>query len=630
MAKSTSPDITPKEEPVTLDKPESPNYFLPSTQVEFTLDEITFTTNNESHPNQEYFMVVLLDSKIWVSTPTGEVRGEIGINTFRNALRAQYLPYSSMYVPLPSITTVRPWFAMIRYNGEIMAKGTLKKSCLPPRWRLLMGQIIKCLEDLIHKLNKKTRENIVPYPRFISLLLEHMTPKYDNEELTINLTRVFSVHNWILKPNQPKEPPFTDHMMAIYNLDVPVDSKASKYSSLTKEASKSKSSHSNKETKSSLAMDTSPIHPSPPTLVVGEMHKEAQQAASGPTSLGDTNKTKSAGDGLKTAHTDSGVSKKSKADEMSKKIKLEDLSDLLKDTRSAFFTPDSLTDEPVIISDESEEEEVKKAKQPPATSQDVHLLQSQKKELEHHKASAKAKTASLKAKSLYPDINQLTMLLVTSLKPELTKLLASRDFASYLSTELKELPSKGTELSEEIKELKQNAKDMELELPGDVKEILSKLDTFTSTISSLSSQVAELKNIQWELLAEFLALPHLVTNTLNRFATLVENASGATTMGVPSADKATASPTEGEKDTDTNLKNKLVDLLGIDIVTRYYNKKLLYEKYYEKMKKRRKRSKIINCDVLTKKGPISLKVYREDGTTEFIEKFKSSDLQLAE
>nr|GEU83079.1 hypothetical protein [Tanacetum cinerariifolium] len=55
----------------------------------------------------------------------------------------------------------------------------------------------------------------------------------------------------------------------------------------------------------------------------------------------------------------------------------------------------------------------------------------------------------------------------------------------------------------------------------------------------------------------------------------------------------------------TNLHNELVDLLGIDIVTQYYNKKLLYDKYYDKMLKRRKSSKIINCDVLTQKGPIT-------------------------
>nr|GEW93970.1 hypothetical protein [Tanacetum cinerariifolium] len=77
--------------------------------------------------------------------PDGELRGEIGITIFRNALRAQYLSHSSMYVSPPSITTVRPWFEMIGYNRENEVKGTLNKSCLPPRWRLLMGQIIQCL-----------------------------------------------------------------------------------------------------------------------------------------------------------------------------------------------------------------------------------------------------------------------------------------------------------------------------------------------------------------------------------------------------------------------------------------------------------------------------------------------------
>ncbi|GJX76635.1 hypothetical protein Tco_0503937 [Tanacetum coccineum] len=145
-------------------------------------------------------------------------------------------------------------------------------------------------EDLIHKLNKKTRKKIVPYPRFISLLLEHMMPEYDNEELTINPTQVFSVYNWTLKPNQPEDPPFTTHMKAIFNLDVPMDSKASKPSSQTKEtkASKSKTGQSEKDTQSSSARDKSPSYPSPPTPVVGKMHKEAQQAVGSPTSLGDT------------------------------------------------------------------------------------------------------------------------------------------------------------------------------------------------------------------------------------------------------------------------------------------------------------------------------------------------------
>ncbi|GKE20152.1 hypothetical protein Tco_1431664 [Tanacetum coccineum] len=135
----SSPKITPKEEPVTLDKPESLNPFLHADQVEFTFDEITFTTNNE------YTAKTLENYKIWVYTPTRGIMGEIGITTFRNALRAHYLPHSSEHVSPPLLEVVRPWFAMIRYNGEIRAKGTLKKSCLPPRWRLLMAQIIQCL-----------------------------------------------------------------------------------------------------------------------------------------------------------------------------------------------------------------------------------------------------------------------------------------------------------------------------------------------------------------------------------------------------------------------------------------------------------------------------------------------------
>ncbi|GKA64777.1 hypothetical protein Tco_0764484 [Tanacetum coccineum] len=99
-------------------------------------------------------------------------------------------------------------------------------------------------------------------------------------------------------------------MKAICNLNVHVDPKALKPSSQTEEvpqgkkpgaksrlrrkqsskhtsesktkASKSKTVQSEKETQSSSAKDKRPSHPLPPTLVVGEMHKEAHQAAGGP------------------------------------------------------------------------------------------------------------------------------------------------------------------------------------------------------------------------------------------------------------------------------------------------------------------------------------------------------------
>ncbi|GJR15470.1 hypothetical protein Tco_0798122 [Tanacetum coccineum] len=452
------PNLTPKEELVTLNKPESPNPFLPTIQV-------------------------LPDSKIWVSTPKGEVKGEIGITTFRNALRAQYLPHLSMYVPPPSITTVRPWFAMIGYNGEIRAKGTLRKICLPPRWRLLMQAAggLTSLGD----------------------------------------TNVDGAHPQLSSGS---------------NLSVLVD------------------------------------------------------------------KTKSAKDGLKTAHTTSGANKESRgADDILRKVKLEDLSNILKDTRYAFFTPDSPTDEPIIVSDVSSLTSVSKGR------------------ARASKVKAEDEVASMKAKPSYLDINQLTELLVNSLKPELSKILTLHDFPSCLPTELKDLPSKIIGLSGEIKVLKQHIKDMEIELPVDLIEIPTKLESFTSTISSLSSQVAELKNIQWKPPAEF--------------SIVMNNASGAASMDVPSAGQAPPSPAEGEKNTkyaSTNLKNELIDLLGKDVVTQYYTKKLHFDKYCDTMLKRKENLKITNCEVLTKKGPITLKIYKEDGSEEVISNLKTRVDQLTQ
>ncbi|GKE78696.1 hypothetical protein Tco_1544816, partial [Tanacetum coccineum] len=238
----------------------------------------------------------------------------------------------------------------------------------------------------------------------------------------------------------------------------------------------------------------------------------------------------SAGDGLKTAHIDSGANEESRADDISLKVKLEDLLDILKDRRFAFFTLDSPTDEPIIVSDESEEEdEVSKDKDTEATSHnEPEDTSSQKEELEQAKAKAKAEVASMKAKPSYPDINQLTELLV-----------------------------------------------------------------------------AELKNIHWELPAEFLNLP-------SQFSSIQEKLKILDSL-----------PREkNTKDVDTNLKDELVDLLGKNVVTQYYTKKLLFDKYYDKMLKRKKSPKITNCEVLTKKGPITPKIYRENGSDEVISNLK--------
>ncbi|GJW11245.1 hypothetical protein Tco_1577072 [Tanacetum coccineum] len=368
-----------------------------------------------------------------------------------------------------------------------------------------------CLKEAFTRAPTQYKEYLCEF-WFISLLLEYMMPEYDNEELTINPTK------------------------AIYNIDVLVDSQAPKTSSQTKNVPQAKKPGAkNKQTQSSSTKDKSSSHPSPSTSVVGEMHKEAQQAAGGPTSL------------RATSEEGSHPQLSSGSDFLVPQLKLileflllmnpylnnMDLSDLMKDTRSSFFTPDSPQDEPIIILDENEEEETEKDEDTHTTSHDVLEDTS----VPHPPSPKSAQIQELMAQ-LGPHIQISTSLL---------------NFCSGKAQDFG-FPSKSIEQG---------------------------------------------------------------YYTLNKFSIVVETASGAASKNVPSVGQATASPAEGEKNTNTatrdaeqtNLHNELVDLLDIDIMTQYYNKKLLYDKYYDKMLKRRKSSKIINCDVLTQKGPITLMEY---------------------
>ncbi|GJS19202.1 hypothetical protein Tco_0447834, partial [Tanacetum coccineum] len=270
------------------------------------------------------------------------------------------------------------------------------------------------------------------------------------------------------------------------------------------------------------------------------------------------------------------------------------------------------------LSDESEEEDADE-EETPDTSHDIPEYTSVPPP--PSPKSAQIQELMAQARPSYLDVNQLTILLVTSLKPELSKLLASHNFASCLPTELKELPSKFTELSGDIKELKKHV----AELKNTQRELPTKLQALPVLVSSVQKQLKTLDSLP--------SLLNKVTETLSRFATVVENALATTTKDVPSAGQSTASTAKGEKNTkdaETNLKDELVDLLGTNVVTHYHNKKLLFDKYCDKMLKGKKRPKITNCEVLIKKGPITLKIYREDRSKEVISNLKVSDLHLAE
>ncbi|GKC38634.1 hypothetical protein Tco_1051018 [Tanacetum coccineum] len=282
MAESSS-QIPQQQEPILQqepnpqqldqpDKPKSPIPFEPATQVSFHIDNIIFNDDSEMallyppHTNSSYFKVVSdfiskcclrkaftispnqykeymsefwytarahTNSKVWFSTPTGDILGEVEVNTFRNAIGAHYLSHSSEYVAPPFIETVRRWFPTIGYGEAVKAKGTLKKN-MPVEHKALYTS------SYSRKTNSKGKKPGAKY-------------------------------GYRKQPTSSKHHPLSKI-------------KATKDGS-SKAPTGSQNGHSTKKTQSSSNMDTNPSQPSAFTPVVAEMHKEDQQGTTRPASL---------------------------------------------------------------------------------------------------------------------------------------------------------------------------------------------------------------------------------------------------------------------------------------------------------------------------------------------------------
>ncbi|GJU40522.1 hypothetical protein Tco_1193479 [Tanacetum coccineum] len=196
--------------------------------------------------------------------------------------------------------------------------------------------------------------------------------------------------------------------------------------------------------------------------------------------------------------------------EASRIIKLENLAKLVQNVQPSFKELDSREDDPIIVVDDSDEDEDADKDGLHATLNIETEDASHKLELEKNKVEAEV--ALLKAQPSFSNMGQLNELLVKSLQTEFLKILSAHNFSSSLITELKDLPSKFNELTEEVKGFKKQVHELEIELPGDLKEIPTKLKDFTKTVTIETIQ-AKLKTLD--------ALPSLlnkVTNALNQFA----------------------------------------------------------------------------------------------------------------
>ncbi|GJS38495.1 hypothetical protein Tco_0563538 [Tanacetum coccineum] len=485
--------MTNQEQIPQQNQPEDIIPFGPAKQVGFNLEDViliptmrepfTISLNMHKEYLSEFWYTAksLKNLKVSFLTPTDGIYGEVGVNIFRNAIGAHYLPYSSEYVAPPSIDIVRQWFLTIGYGEGVSAKGTLRNSLLPLRW---------------------------------------------------------SVNNWALKPNQPEGPPFTAHMLAICAAAKPVVFKAPKplpmlrvsQGGSSKAPTGSKIGHLKRKKKSILAIDSNLSWTSASTPVVAEMHKEDKQATGDPKYLRVTSEERanpqlSSGydasadstveadpriyapsdsipqqqgmdKGIKNTsfdHISAGTSPHVLVDKTQSASKgLEtDLAKLMPNVKAGFIDLDSLEDDPIIVVDESDDDE------------------DDKREEVHTTSSVETKDASV----------------------------PNPPSPSSLPTELKELPSKFNELTEEVKWLKKQVHELEIELPVDLKDIPTKLEDFNKTVISLASQVAELKTLY---------LLNKVTDALNHFAQVIASKKPKDTS-VPLAGQAGTQPAEGEK-----------------------------------------------------------------------------------
>ncbi|GKC76387.1 hypothetical protein Tco_1127161, partial [Tanacetum coccineum] len=151
----------------------------------------------------------------------------------------------------------------------------------------------------------------------------------------------------------------------------------------------------------------------------------------------------------------------------------------------------------------------------------VLILHSQKEKIELEKNKAKAEVAFLTAQPSYPNVAQLTKLLVKSLQPELLKTLSARDFSRSLPTELKELPFKFNDLTEEWELLAEF-----FSIPTQVEMVQAKIKTLDALLSLLNK----------------------VTEALNKFTQAITYTSKTTEdASVPSAAKLALNLLRGRK-----------------------------------------------------------------------------------
>nr|GEU93553.1 hypothetical protein [Tanacetum cinerariifolium] len=211
-------------------------------------------------------------------------------------------------------------------------------------------------------------------------------------------------------------------------------------------------------------------------------------------------------------------------------IKIDDLIELMQKTVASSMELESpIDDQPIQVSRED----------------------SQKYKLEKEKVVVEAKVANLKALPSYPNVQQLTELLLNSLKPEFNNLIKAHNFSSLIPTELKDLLRKFEAINGTLALTKKVDK-----LEGLKLEIQVDLVALHVQVSSIGSQLAKLK-----VLDAISTILGKVVVAMDRFAhdiSLESQKAGDTSVLL--ACQAGPHPAEGEKNTNQSTITQLFQI----------------------------------------------------------------------
>nr|GEV58022.1 hypothetical protein [Tanacetum cinerariifolium] len=410
-----------------------------------------------------YSAKTLDNSKVSFSVPTGGIYGEVGVNTFRNAIGAHYLPYSREYVAPPSIN--------ICLGGKVGGFDQITNKDAIILYSLANGINIDYAsifwEDIIIKLNNRHKEKVLPYTRFLSLFVMHkMKEGYGDAKLS----------QWYLKLSSPL--PMLRGFLKAQSLELNLDTRSIKLSLKQPFVS------SNEATGGPTFLGVTSEARANPQLISGMSTFNLNEPIYSSSFIIHF-ESASGDDALAVSTTEADLGKSAPSDFVPQQQGMN------KGTKNTSYDHLFAGADPYVLADKTQSvsERLETILTQPTTGKRASSIA---RHVEEDEASRTINDKDKEADKVHATINIETE--DTSVPKSLSP--------SSLPTHLKDLTSKLNELNEEVKELKKHVHELEIEelpaeflfVPSQVEMVQAKLKTLDALRRQADTQPAEGEN----------------------------------------------------------------------------------------------------------------------------------------